>query len=153
MLELLWFVELMMNGFFMGAVLGSWLETITFSKISGHAYVSWHQSMDGIFSKVAPVLSLTWLFSVLALLFSVPSQSTGYPFIFAIFLSWMSFFVVTVWIELPINREIQSWTLETIPAQWDQLRRRWSTFQGWRGFIVMTGFVFSLLALFSTFMS
>jgi len=36
--------------------------------------------------------------------------------------------LITTIVEVPIVKQIDSWTLATLPANWEQLRDRWSSF-------------------------
>jgi uncharacterized membrane protein len=54
--------------------------------------------------------------------------------------------VITLAVNVPIDREIQSWTTATLPSYWSDIRDRWEFFHGLRT-------VVSLVALASLFAS
>lgn len=147
LIDLIWIVELLAGGFFMGAVVGSWLETTTFSKLSAEAYVAWHQAIDSIFKRVAPVMMLTWIFSTVAILALTFEQPPVFGLMLGVLFCLFSFVGVTLRIEVPINREIERWSLNAIPPHWDRLRRRWSRFQGVRAGISTLSLLLSIIAL------
>jgi uncharacterized membrane protein len=43
--------------------------------------------------------------------------------------------VITLAVEVPIDNLIATWTEATLPADWDEIRARWSTFHALRTFL------------------
>ncbi|QNA45076.1 hypothetical protein [Lacibacter sediminis] len=48
--------------------------------------------------------------------------------------------------DMPINRIINSWTLETFPANWVEYRSKWLYWFSWRQFANISGFIALLIA-------
>lgn len=48
--------------------------------------------------------------------------------------------------NMPINRYINSWTLETFPANWVDYRNKWLYWFSWRQVANITGFIALLIA-------
>src|SRR5690349_18491190 len=129
-LNLIWLIELLLSGFFMGGVLVSWLETTTFSALTAEAYVAWHQTMDNLFKRLMGVMAMLWLASMLLILSQITGKSTAAALIIGALVCWFGFLIITLRIEVPINRQIETWSLNAIPANWNDLRVRWRNFQG-----------------------
>jgi uncharacterized membrane protein len=49
--------------------------------------------------------------------------------------------IITVGIEVPIDNMIKTWTAETLPGNWTELRSRWDTFHTLRTFTSILAFV------------
>lgn len=49
--------------------------------------------------------------------------------------------------DMPINRIINSWTLETFPANWVEYRSRWLYWFSWRQVANISGFIALLIAV------
>jgi uncharacterized membrane protein len=48
--------------------------------------------------------------------------------------------LVTVLVNVPINREVQSWQPDAPPAEWKRLRDRWERFHSTRTLLIVPGF-------------
>lgn len=48
---------------------------------------------------------------------------------------------VTLFVEVPIDKQISTWTADTLPAHWQALRDRWETFHVLRLIASLGGFV------------
>jgi uncharacterized membrane protein len=49
--------------------------------------------------------------------------------------------LVTVLIEVPIVKQIETWTASTLPGNWEQLRDRWGAFHVVRVIAALAGLV------------
>ncbi len=49
--------------------------------------------------------------------------------------------IFTVVVNVPINRATGHWDAQNPPADWEQTRSRWETFQGVRSWLLLLGFV------------
>ena len=50
--------------------------------------------------------------------------------------------VITVGVEVPIDNQIKTWTVDTIPEDWKSLRLRWGKFHTARTFTSIGSFAF-----------
>jgi len=50
--------------------------------------------------------------------------------------------IITVGVEVPINNQIKTWSVNTIPENWRSLRQTWDEFHTARTFTSITSFVF-----------
>jgi hypothetical protein len=81
---------------------------------------------------MAPVMTLLMpaaLLSMVPVLFISYREQTRTLYLtltgFALFLVAL---LVTVLVEVPIVKQIETWTVSTLPANWRQLRDRWGAF-------------------------
>lgn len=50
--------------------------------------------------------------------------------------------LITVGVEVPIDNQIKTWTVETIPDNWTDLRQTWDRFHALRTLTSVLSFVF-----------
>jgi uncharacterized membrane protein len=85
--------------------------------------------VDRMNSNMAPVMTVLMPAALLAmipvLLASYGTQPRIFYFYAAAFFLFIVAVAVTVLIELPIVKEIVTWTVATLPADWQQHRDRW----------------------------
>ena len=98
---------------------------------------------------MAPLM--TFLMPV-ALLSTVPVLFLSYrkqPTTFYLSLAGLLLFIVTllvtVLVEVPIVKQIESWTASTLPGNWQELRDRWGRFHIFRIVPSLIGLVFFLI--------
>ena len=81
------------------------------------------------------IVALTWLCAI-----TWKSRSSSYFLLIALALMILTT-IITVAVEVPIDNQIKSWTVETIPAHWVQLRLKWNHFHTLRTFTSILSFV------------
>lgn len=84
----------------------------------------------------ATLLSLLWL-----CLITTKSPPSIYFFVGS-FLLMVITLLITVMVEVPIDNQIKTWTVSTVPDNWTALRARWGTFHTFRTFTSILSFVF-----------
>jgi uncharacterized membrane protein len=57
--------------------------------------------------------------------------------------------IITLVVNVPIDRQIQSWTTATLPADWNAIRDRWEYFHGLRTLVSLV----ALACLFANALS
>jgi hypothetical protein len=57
--------------------------------------------------------------------------------------------IVTLAVNVPIDRQIQSWTTATLPPDWNAIRDRWEYYHGLRTVVSLVG----LACLFASTLS
>lgn len=90
-------------------------------------YVAMHQMRDRTFRRVMPGLWMaTWiLVMVCTILLFAPGTARTLGGISA--LTLLVDMALTVTRQMPLNDQIQGWTITTIPADWARVRDRWAT--------------------------
>jgi hypothetical protein len=120
-------VPLALMGVLTGIYWSAEIHDRRIGNLSAGQYMSMHQMRDGTFAKVMPFVGFGTLLTVIA---SVAlAIEAGWP-------RWLGIIAVglmvidivfTVARQLPLNREVQSWTEATIPAHWRSVRDGWAT--------------------------
>jgi uncharacterized membrane protein len=47
--------------------------------------------------------------------------------------------VITLGVEVPIDNQITTWTIDTLPPDWMDIRQRWANFHTLRTFVSLAG--------------
>jgi uncharacterized membrane protein len=75
------------------------------------------------------------LVSALLLLLLLPKRSKAFALALAGFLLMIVTLIVTLGVEVPIDRQIEQWTVATLPPDWQALRDRWEFYHAVRTFV------------------
>ena len=75
------------------------------------------------------------LVSAIVVLLLAPKRSKVFVLALAGFLLMIVALVVTLGIEVPIDRQIEQWTVATLPSDWKELRDRWEFYRAIRTFV------------------
>lgn len=75
------------------------------------------------------------LISAIVLLLLMPKRSKAFALALAGFLLMIVALIVTLAIEVPIDGQIEQWTVATLPSDWQQLRDRWEFYHTIRTFV------------------
>jgi uncharacterized membrane protein len=106
--------------------------------------------VDRMNRNMAPVMTVLMPAALLAMV-PVLIRSYGvYPRVFSLYAAAFILFIVaiaiTVLVEVPIVKEIVTWTIATLPANWQQVRDRWVRFHVIRVVAGVTSLVLLLVA-------
>ncbi len=106
-------------------------------------YIAVRKLIDaGMNSRFRYVFYIALIFSLLLVIVSA-FYAPGLLFISACiaFVALVADTIITVKGNLPINTEINSWTNERFPQDWEKYRIQWLTFYQYRQILNITGFV------------
>ncbi|HWJ30541.1 MAG TPA: DUF1772 domain-containing protein [Flavisolibacter sp.] len=81
------------------------------------------------------IMPATILCLVVLLWRSVKFQKVFFNFSLATLILFVLALVITVGIEVPIDNQIKTWTISTIPSNWETLRAKWEFYHTLRTFI------------------
>ena len=84
------------------------------------------------------------LVSAIVLLALLPKRSMAFALALAGFLLMIVALIVTLAIEVPIDRLIEQWTVATLPSNWRALRDRWEFYHALRTFVSIGALGFTL---------
>ena len=88
--------------------------------------------VDRMNRNMAPVMTVLMPATVFAMIPVLIGSYGTYPKIFSLYVAAFVLFivalVVTVLVEVPLVKEIVTWTVDTLPPNWQQLRDRWVRF-------------------------
>ena len=140
--RILFFINLVLVMLVTGVFWGTWF-TLTRS-IDGFPADNFIRIGKTIISNVAMpmrILMPATLFTLLWLcLISVKLRPSFYFFVGAFTLMLLTL-MITVLVEVPIDNQIKTWTANTVPGNWTELRARWDTFHTFRTFTSILSFV------------
>ncbi len=120
------FLAVLCTGFIGGLLWGTAMEQQQLTVLDATNWTLARQSIDSVFGSVLP-----WAWNITLILLFVaawlnPGRSRW------MFLSAGSLLLVgivlTIVFELPINKQIASWSPNAVPANWMELRARWIAF-------------------------
>jgi len=75
------------------------------------------------------------LLSALVMLALLPKRSAAFAFAVAGVSLMVGVLVITLTVEVPIDNQIKTWTVATLPADWQMLRDRWEFYHALRTFL------------------
>ena len=102
--------------------------------------------MNRNMAPIMTVLMPTALLSIFPVLFlSYRTQPATFYLNLAGLICFIAALLVTVLVEVPIVEQIVTWTIPTLPANWQQLRDRWRAFHVLRVVAGLTGLVCLLI--------
>jgi uncharacterized membrane protein len=132
-------------GILAGILVGTGLAAYTAKGLPETSWVMQFQLEDRLFAKAMPPLMLTTLLALIAACVLARGHSRS---LFAASVLFMVLvLVVTIGFEVPLNKQIQSWTLNNAPSSWQHVRDLWLERHLWRTISSVLGFVSALLAL------
>lgn len=98
-----------------------------------------------IIANVAVPMSIIMPAALLFLLWSMGSSYKTNRTVFWLysfsFLLMVVTLIITVAVEVPIDNQINSWTVDTIPGNWTALRKTWNEFHTIRTFTSIASFI------------
>jgi uncharacterized membrane protein len=75
------------------------------------------------------------LVSAVTMLLLLPKRSKAFALALAAFLLMICALVVTLGVEVPIDNQIEQWTVTTLPSDWQAIRDRWEFYHTVRTFV------------------
>jgi Domain of unknown function (DUF1772) len=98
---------------------------------------------------IAPVMTVLMPVALLSMLpvlfFSFNEGPRNFYLTLAGFTLFVVALLVTVLVEVPIVKQIETWTVSTLPGNWQQLRDRWQAFHVIRVITSVAGLVLPLI--------
>ena len=139
------FVAVLLVGLMAGLLLGTAMEQGTLRVLDGAGWITARHGTDALFGRVLP---WAWNTTLLLLFFAGYLQrgQARWMFVSAGMLLLLGI-VVTLVIEVPINKQIASWEAAAVPAQWATIRDRWLQFHTVRTGMGIGAFVCALVGL------
>ena len=106
--------------------------------------------VDRMNRNMAPVMTVLMPAALLAMIPVLIASYGTYPKVFSLYAAAFILFIValavTVLVEVPIVKEIATWTVATLPANWQQVRDRWVRFHVIRVVAGLASLVLLLIA-------
>lgn len=132
------FVSVMLYVLVAGVMWGTWLSLArTMTRYDAETFLADGQHMIDNLAVVMAVLMIAAIAIGLmstVLLLRAGSTTAGWLAAAALVLM-IGVLVITLAIEVPIDNQIATWTTSTLPADWQDVRARWSAFHTVRTFL------------------
>ena len=139
-LEIFQFVNILLLSLITGAFWGTWLGlSRSMTSLSPQAFVEIGHAMIGNLGMTMAVLMAAAMLAtlpVLNLLYRTQVKA------FYVTLAGFLFFVVALlitFLQVPLDLQFAQWTVDTLPANWQQLRNRWEWFHFLRSWVALFG--------------
>ena len=139
------FLVVILVGMMAGLMFGTGMDQYTHRQLSASGWVTEHQVMDALFSRVLPPL---WNLTMVALAVAAVLSHGRARWLFALAaVIFLLSLIVTVTVEVPMNRAIAQWNAQAAPNDWASIRDRWLSFHLVRTIGGFVAFVSALAAL------
>ena len=137
-------VEIVLSALVGGMYWGPWLAlTRSMRTFKPGVFLDIVNRMNRNMESVMTALTPAALLSIVPVLFlSYKERPATFCLTFTGFLSFIVALIVTMRVEVPIVKQIVTWTPETLPGNWRQLRDRWGAFHIIRVVAGIVGLVF-----------
>jgi uncharacterized membrane protein len=113
----------------MGVFWGPWLAlTRSISALSPEVFIVVVHRLDRNLGGIMGVLFPVTLLSIVPVAFLTVGQPVSFALELVGLLLFVVALIVTAAVEVPIVKQIRSWTADAMPARWEQLRDRWVSF-------------------------
>jgi uncharacterized membrane protein len=132
------FVSIMLYVLVAGVMWGTWLSLArTMTKYDAATFLTDGKHMIENLAVIMAVLMISAVvigLVALVLLFRSGSTVAGWLAVIGLLLM-IAVMVITLAVEVPIDNLIANWTEATLPADWQEIRARWSAFHTVRTFL------------------
>jgi uncharacterized membrane protein len=116
----------------MGVFWGTWFSlSRTMDRLSAETFVAvGHEMIQNLGGPMAILLPLALLSALasLLLLWRAGGPTAAFWWLLAGFLLMAAALVITLAVEVPIDKQIQDWTAATLPGDWRSIQSRWELF-------------------------
>lgn len=148
-IDLLEFIGLVITGFTSCAEFGSYAFVHpVIRRLPREHHVSVEKGLLKTFGRVMPVLmTLCVIFSFAYAMQLRAAQGMASIVRWAAALVFLAALVSTLIFNVPINLATGRWDPQNLPPNWKQTRDRWEFFQGFRSWLLLTGFILLCLAV------
>ena len=123
-------ISIVLSALVAGMFCGPWVAlTRSITAFEPRQFLVIVRHLNRNMAQVMTILMPVSVLSILPVLFlSVVNHPATFFLSIASFALFIAALLVTTIIEVPIVKQIDTWTVATLPANWEQLRDRWSSF-------------------------
>jgi uncharacterized membrane protein len=128
----------------MGVFWGTWFSlSRTMDQLSAETFVAvGHEMIQNLGVPMAILLPLALLSALLTLALLWPGGRTAaFWWLLAGLLLMVAALVITLAVEVPIDNQIKTWTVATLPGDWRSIQARWELFHTIRTFLSIAAVV------------
>jgi hypothetical protein len=132
------FISIMLDVLVSGVMWGTWLSLArTMTEYDAVTFLAdGHHMIDNLATPMAALMISAVLISAATVVLLFRAGATTAAWLALVGLVLMAgVMAVTLAVEVPIDNRIQTWTLDTLPADWTAIRARWASFHTLRTFL------------------
>ena len=121
----------------MGVFWGTWFSlSRTMSQLSPETFLAvGHKMIQNLGTPMAILLPFALLSALITLVLArQEGHAAAFRWVAAGFLLMAAALVITLAVEVPIDNQIQDWTVATLPADWRSIQSRWELWHTIRTF-------------------
>lgn len=128
---------------FAGVFWGSWLSIgRSFHEFSLDEFVHIARVIDRNLGTSMRIISIPCLLLVAISAWLSPQKSVAEYFLYLFTILFaLSALLITLLIEVPMNKKITTWTTESAPSNWKAIRKRWQLYNDIRTLLALLGFL------------
>ncbi|MFN7943823.1 MAG: DUF1772 domain-containing protein [Blastocatellia bacterium] len=145
------FINILLSALVTGVFWGTWLGlSRSMTSLSAETFLEVGHTMIGNLGTIMAMLMPAAMLATLPVLYlQYRSGSKAFYPTLAGFLLFIAALLITLIVEVPIDGLIEQWTINSLPANWQELRARWEFFHVLRSWISVAGLALLLIgALF-----
>ncbi|MFB3909073.1 MAG: anthrone oxygenase family protein [Candidatus Eisenbacteria bacterium] len=143
LLDILQWVTIVLVALVAGVFWGPWLGlSRAMRTLPPETFLSIGQTMIRLLAPIMPVLTILAAIAQVALLVATLGQGPRVASaLIAVGLAlYLVALIVTLAVEVPIDKKIRAWSAASLPADWKALRDRWERFHTVRTWSALAGF-------------
>lgn len=140
-LEIWQCISILLSALVTGVFWGTWLGlSRSMASLTPETFLTIGHTMIGNLGTVMALLMPAALLAVLPVLYLLyRRRSRALYLTLAGFALFVVALLVTLIVEVPIDNQIEAWTVTSLPANWEQLRDRWELFHMIRSWVSVLG--------------
>jgi uncharacterized membrane protein len=143
------FLTIMLYVLVSGVMWGTWVSLArTMTSYSPAVFLADGQHMIANLASLMPVLIIAGgvlNLILIILLFRGGTAAAAWLAVVAL-IALVGVLVITLAVEVPIDNDIKTWTVDTLPSNWADTRQRWANFHTLRTFVSLAGVAAAVLA-------
>jgi uncharacterized membrane protein len=147
------FVYIMLYALVAGVLWGTWLSLArTMTQYDATIFLADGQHMIDNLATIMRILMIsTGVIGLVVVIALFMRRSTTAAWLaLASLLLLAAVIVVTLAVNVPIDNKIKTWTLTTLPSDWQDIRARWADFHTLRTFLSLAGLAAAVGAALTT---
>ena len=145
-LKIALFINIMLFALVMGVFWGTWISLDPAHLTYGAAtFLDVGNTMIANLAPTMPFFVIISLLSSLPVLYGQYRQKNkGFYFSLIGFLLMLTATITTLAVNVPIDNEIKTWTISTIPANWKEIWSHWAAYHTFRTFFSISALGFAV---------
>jgi hypothetical protein len=135
------FISILLLALVTGVFWGTWLGlSRSMASLTPEVFLTVGHTMIANLGTIMAILMPAAILAVLPVLYLLYRERAGAFYLtLAGFLLFIVALLITLIVEVPIDNQIEGWTVATLPANWQQLRDRWEWFHFLRSWVSVLG--------------